>query len=131
MRFRGGPDRTRVEVWADPTVTRNTHTVIVKSDSSDLTMTIENLPSEENPRTGRMPALDRYRYVVRYANDTRFGLRGSSLVASNGGLLALEADRPYRAEWLLRGKDPNAGTIPASGRPLMAMIAQASRQPTP
>jgi aspartate dehydrogenase len=52
-----GPDKTQVEVWADPTVTRNTHTVIVKSDSSDLTMTIENIPSEENPRTGRITAL--------------------------------------------------------------------------
>src|SRR5262245_7097824 len=52
-----GPDRTQVEVWADPGVTRNTHTVIVKSDSSDLTMTIENIPSEENPRTGRITAL--------------------------------------------------------------------------
>jgi aspartate dehydrogenase len=52
-----GPDKTQVEVWADPAVTRNTHTVIVKSDSSDLTMTIENIPSEENPRTGRITAL--------------------------------------------------------------------------
>jgi aspartate dehydrogenase len=52
-----GPDRTRVEVWADPGVTRNTHTVKVTSDSSDLTMTIENIPSEENPRTGRITAL--------------------------------------------------------------------------
>jgi aspartate dehydrogenase len=52
-----GPDRTQVEVWADPNVTRNTHTVIVKSDSSDLTMTIENIPSAENPRTGRITAL--------------------------------------------------------------------------
>ena len=50
-------DKTQVEVWADPTVTRNTHTVLVKSDSSDLTMTIENIPSEENPRTGRITAL--------------------------------------------------------------------------
>ncbi len=52
-----GPDRTRVEVWADPGVTRNTHTVIVKSDSSDLTMTIANIPSVENPRTGTITAL--------------------------------------------------------------------------
>ncbi|PZN13908.1 MAG: putative aspartate dehydrogenase [Proteobacteria bacterium] len=47
-----GPDRTEVEVWADPTVSHNTHTIIVKSDSSQLTMTIENIPSAENPRTG-------------------------------------------------------------------------------
>jgi aspartate dehydrogenase len=52
-----GPDQTRIEIWADPGVTRNTHTVVVKSDSSDLTMTIENIPSEENPRTGRITAL--------------------------------------------------------------------------
>jgi aspartate dehydrogenase len=52
-----GPDRTRVKVWADPGVTRNTHRVIVKSDSSDLTMTIENIPDAENPRTGKITAL--------------------------------------------------------------------------
>jgi aspartate dehydrogenase len=52
-----GPDRTRVEVWADPRVTRNTHTVTLRSDSSDLTMTIENIPDENNPRTGRITAL--------------------------------------------------------------------------
>ncbi len=52
-----GPDQTLVEIWADPGVTRNTHTIIVKSDSSDLTMTIENIPSEENPRTGKITAL--------------------------------------------------------------------------
>jgi aspartate dehydrogenase len=52
-----GPDRTQVEIWADPGVTRNVHTILVKSDSSDLTMTIENIPSEENPRTGRITAL--------------------------------------------------------------------------
>ena len=52
-----GPDRTRVQIWADPAVTRNTHTVILKSDSSDLTMKIENIPSRENPRTGAITAL--------------------------------------------------------------------------
>jgi aspartate dehydrogenase len=52
-----GPDKTEVEIWADPTVTRNTHTIVVRSDSSDLTMTIENIPSDENPRTGRITAL--------------------------------------------------------------------------
>ncbi len=51
-----GPDHTEVEVWADPTVTRNTHTIYLQSDVADLTMTIENVPSE-NPRTGRITAL--------------------------------------------------------------------------
>lgn len=52
-----GPDRTRLEVWADPTVTRNTHTITVESDSARLTMTIENIPTAENARTGRITAL--------------------------------------------------------------------------
>jgi aspartate dehydrogenase len=51
-----GPDRTSLEVWADPTVTRNTHSIEVVSDSALLHMTIENIPSE-NPKTGRITAL--------------------------------------------------------------------------
>ncbi len=50
-----GPDRTLVEVWADPSVTRNTHRIDVESDSASFSMTIENIPSE-NPRTGRITA---------------------------------------------------------------------------
>lgn len=52
-----GPDRTTIEIWADPGVTRNTHTIEVKSDSSDFSMTIANIPSEENPATGKVTAL--------------------------------------------------------------------------
>ena len=51
-----GPDRTRLEIWADPGVTRNTHSIEVEADSARLRMTIENVPSE-NPRTGRITAL--------------------------------------------------------------------------
>jgi aspartate dehydrogenase len=51
-----GPDETRLEIWADPTVTRNTHRILVDSDSAHLDMKIENIPSE-NPRTGRITAL--------------------------------------------------------------------------
>lgn len=52
-----GPTRTQVEIWADPGVTRNTHTVRVEAEAARLTMTIENVPSESNPRTGRITAL--------------------------------------------------------------------------
>jgi aspartate dehydrogenase len=51
-----GPDRTRVEIWADPTITRNTHRIEVESDSARFSMTIENIPSG-NPKTGRITAL--------------------------------------------------------------------------
>jgi len=52
-----GPVRTKVEIWADPTVTRNTHTIRVESDAARFTMTIENVPTDENPRTGKLTAL--------------------------------------------------------------------------
>jgi aspartate dehydrogenase len=51
-----GADRTRVEIWADPTVTRNTHRIEVDSDSARFSMMIENIPSE-NPKTGLITAL--------------------------------------------------------------------------
>jgi aspartate dehydrogenase len=52
-----GPDRTRLEIWADPGVTRNTHRIVVEADSARFEMTIENVPSEDNPRTGKITAL--------------------------------------------------------------------------
>jgi aspartate dehydrogenase len=51
-----GPDRTRLEIWADPALTRNVHRVEVESDSARFSMSIENVPSE-NPKTGRITAL--------------------------------------------------------------------------
>lgn len=52
-----GPDRTRLQIWADPTVDRNTHRIEVDADTARFSMTIENVPSEDNPRTGRITAL--------------------------------------------------------------------------
>jgi len=51
-----GPDKTRLEIWADPALRRNTHCIEVDADSARFSMTIENVPSE-NPRTGRITAL--------------------------------------------------------------------------
>jgi len=51
-----GPDRTTVEIWADPAVTRNCHSIEVDADSARFSFSIENIPSE-NPRTGRITAL--------------------------------------------------------------------------
>ncbi len=51
-----GPDRTTIEIWADPGVTRNCHRIEVDSDSAAFTLAIENIPSE-NPKTGRITAL--------------------------------------------------------------------------
>lgn len=51
-----GPDRTTIEIWADPAVTRNCHNIEVEADSARFSLAIENVPSE-NPKTGRITAL--------------------------------------------------------------------------
>jgi aspartate dehydrogenase len=65
-----GPDQTRLEIWADPALTRNVHRVEVDSDSARFSMTIENIPSE-NPKTGRITALS----VIAYLRKGRAALR--------------------------------------------------------
>ena len=52
-----GPDRTRLEIWADPALERNTHFITVDADSARFTLSIENVPTDENPGTGRITAL--------------------------------------------------------------------------
>src|SRR5712691_3017002 len=52
-----GPDKTTIEIWADPAVDRNIHRIEVEAEAARLTMQIENVPSEENPRTGRLTPL--------------------------------------------------------------------------
>lgn len=52
-----GPDRTRLQIWADPSLNRNTHTIKVDADSASFEMMIQNVPSPEKPGTGRITAL--------------------------------------------------------------------------
>ena len=51
-----GPDETQLEIWADPSVSRNTHHITVEADSARFELSIENVPTDENPRTGRLVA---------------------------------------------------------------------------
>ena len=52
-----GPDATEYEVWADPAVTRNTHSIQVEADSTRFDMQIAGVPTEENPATGKLTPL--------------------------------------------------------------------------
>lgn len=65
-----GPDRTVLEVWADPAATRNQHRIEVDADSASFSMTIENIPSD-NPKTGRITALS----VIAFLRKQRAPLR--------------------------------------------------------
>lgn len=51
-----GLDRTELEIWADPGVSRNCHRIVVEADSARFELEIENFPTEANPRTGRLVA---------------------------------------------------------------------------
>jgi len=52
-----GADDTQLEIWADPTKVRNTHNIRVDACSATFELTIENVPTIENPGTGRITAL--------------------------------------------------------------------------
>lgn len=67
-----GPDRTTLEIWADPTLTRNTHAIEVDADSASFSMSIQNVPSE-NPKTGRITALSVISYLRKMNAPLRVG----------------------------------------------------------
>lgn len=52
-----GLDRTEVCVVADPALERNTHQVVAQGTFGELQFEIRGIPTEENPRTGRIVAM--------------------------------------------------------------------------
>lgn len=67
-----GPDRTTIQIWADPAVTRNLHTITVVADSAEFTFSIANVPSE-NPKTGRITALSIIAALRKMGSPLRIG----------------------------------------------------------
>lgn len=49
-----GPEKTFVEVWADPTASGNKHEIIVKGGSSTIRTAVENLPDPTNPKSSML-----------------------------------------------------------------------------
>ncbi len=52
-----GLDRTEVCVIADPALERNTHEVVAEGSFGQMRFQIANVPTEDNPRTGRLVAM--------------------------------------------------------------------------
>ncbi len=67
-----GPDRTRLEIWADPALDRNTHRIEVEADSASFSMAIANVPSD-NPKTGRITPLSVIAYLRKLNAPLRVG----------------------------------------------------------
>lgn len=63
-----GLDRTEVRVLADPAATRNQHEVVAEGAFGTLRFAIENVPSEANPKTGRLVALSIVQTLLRQGN---------------------------------------------------------------
>lgn len=68
-----GPDRTRIEIWADPTIDRNRHTITVDADSACFEMSISNIPTKENPATGKITALSVIAALRKFSSPVRIG----------------------------------------------------------
>ncbi len=46
-----GPEKTQVEVWADPEAKGNSHEIIVSGGGSTIRARIENEPDPSNPKS--------------------------------------------------------------------------------
>ncbi len=68
-----GARRTRIRIYADPTVNRNTHDIVVEGEFGRLSIRIENEPSPSNPKTGVMSALSAIATLRRIASHVRVG----------------------------------------------------------
>ena len=51
-----GTHATRCEIWADPAVTGNMHSITVKSKSAELSMTTIGVPDPSNPKSSMLAA---------------------------------------------------------------------------
>jgi aspartate dehydrogenase len=60
-----GFDRTQVRVVADPRLARNTHQVQAEGAFGEFRFEISNVPTAENPRTGRLVAMSVVRALRR------------------------------------------------------------------
>jgi aspartate dehydrogenase len=68
-----GLDRTEVRLVADPRATRNEHEVTAEGAFGSLRFAISNVPSDENPRTGRIVAMSVIHALRRRRSQVVFG----------------------------------------------------------
>jgi aspartate dehydrogenase len=68
-----GPDRTIVEVWADPALTRNIHEFELVADCVRFSARTEGLPSPENPKTSAIVPLSVVATLQRLAAPLKVG----------------------------------------------------------
>jgi len=68
-----GPERTTVEIWADPGVTRNVHEFELVADSVTFSVRTEGVPAPDNPKTSAVVPLSVVATLDRLAAPFRVG----------------------------------------------------------
>jgi len=68
-----GPDRTQVEIWADPALTRNVHEFEIVADCVKFSVSTEGLPSPKNPKTSAIVPLSVLATLKRLVDPLRVG----------------------------------------------------------
>ncbi|MGH8666779.1 MAG: aspartate dehydrogenase [Burkholderiales bacterium] len=68
-----GFDRTRLVVVADPHVVRNTHVITVKAVTGDISITLQNIPSPENPKTAWLACYSALAALRQMQSPIRYG----------------------------------------------------------
>ena len=68
-----GPDQTRIRIFAVPGSNRNMHDVEVEGEFGRMTSHIENVPSDTNPRTGKLSYLSAIAMLKEMVSSVRCG----------------------------------------------------------
>jgi aspartate dehydrogenase len=66
-----GPDRTRVRIFCVPGGRFNQHRIEVRGEFGRMSVEIENVPSDTNPRTGLLSIFASIAQLAEYARDWR------------------------------------------------------------
>jgi aspartate dehydrogenase len=68
-----GFDRTRLLVVADPHIVRNTHTISVKAVTGEIAITLQNVPSPDNPKTAWLACYSALAALRQMSSPIRYG----------------------------------------------------------
>ena len=68
-----GPDKTRVRIVASPSATRNTHEIVIESDSGRIITRTENVIHPDNPKTSYLAVLSAAALIRQILDPGRIG----------------------------------------------------------
>lgn len=68
-----GFDRTRLVAVADPTITTNTHVISAKGKTGEISITLKNVPSPENPKTAWLACYSALAALRQLQSPVRYG----------------------------------------------------------